>query len=199
MQYLDNTGRQRLGNAFTLEGRVKGRMALMDANATGEENVLESKASGKMNDLRYRRQQNDEQKDPKDTNPTFPYYVVYVTADGSNVTKHTQPKAALDLMRAACSGGTEPLLDLCRTFNDETRDGTRMDAYTDPLDDVVGTITDVQETKGMESLFSLGEVGSGVSLGFDNYSLVSFVVLRQVPHASRDGSLGPTSETTLAS
>ena len=32
-------------------------MALLDASATGEENVLESKASGEMNDLKYRRQQ----------------------------------------------------------------------------------------------------------------------------------------------
>ena len=122
--------------------------------------------------------QNDEQKDPKDTNPTFPYYVVYVTEDGARMTKHTQPKPALDLMRAACSGQHEPLLDLCKTFNAETRDGLRMDAYTDLLDDVVAAITGVQETKGMESLFSLGEVGSGVTLGFNDYSLLSFVVLR---------------------
>jgi hypothetical protein len=81
-------------------------------------------------------------------------------------------------MRAACSGQTEPLLDLCKAFNAETKDGLRMDAYTDLLDDVVAAITGVQETKGMESLFSLGEVGSGVTLGFNDYSLLSFVVLR---------------------
>ena len=53
-----------------------------------------------------------------------------------------------------------------------------MDAYADLLDDVVATTAGVQGTKGMGSLFGLGEVGSGVSLGFDDYSLVSFVVLR---------------------
>ena len=46
-----------LDEYIQLEGRVKGRMALMDASATGEENVLESKAAGEMNDLKYRRQQ----------------------------------------------------------------------------------------------------------------------------------------------
>lgn len=241
-----------LDEYIQLEGRVKGRMALMDASATGEENVLEAKATSEMNDLMYRRKQleqlqsevldledisggisitdfafddfrvelqryvkdnpglletspvglhtvapipdelrgevrpgvifclkqNDERRDPKDANPTFPYYVVYVTDDAAKVTKHTQPKPALDLMRAACSGRREPIKELCQAFNDKTKDGTRMDSYTDLLDEVVSAITGVQETKGVESLFSLGEVGSGVTLGFDDYSLLSFVVLR---------------------
>lgn len=241
-----------LDEYIQLEGRVKGRMALLDASATGEENVFESKSNGEMNDLKYRRRQleqlqsealdledisggisitdfafddfrvelqryvkehpgllensalglhavtripdehrselapgvvfclkqNDEEKDPKDTNPTFPYCVVYIAADGSFMTKHTQPKPALDIVRAVCAGEVEPIAELCREFNRETRDGERMDTYTDLLDKVVATINGVQQDKGIESLFSLGEAGSGTSLGFDDYSLVSFVVLR---------------------
>ena len=241
-----------LDEYIQLEGRVKGRMALLDASATGEENVLESKGADEMNDLKYRRQQlqqlrsevldledvsggisitdfafddfrvelkryaeahpgllenspvgvhavakipdelrgevapgvvfclrqNDEGRDPKDTNPTFPHYVVYVSADGEAMTMHTQPKQALDIMRAACAGDAEPVAELCRQFNRETRDGERMEAYTDLLDKVVAAINGVQRDKGIESLFSLGEVGSGTSLGFDDYSLVSFAVLR---------------------
>ena len=241
-----------LDEYIQLENRVKGRMALLDASATGEENVFESKASGEMNDLKYRCQQlqqlreevldledisggisitdfafddfrvelkryveehpgllenspcglhavapipdelhdtvapgvvfclaqSDEEADPRDTNPTFPYYVVYVSQDGQVMTKHTQPKQALDIMRACCAGEAEPIAELCRAFNRETRDGERMDAYTDLLDKVVATINGVSQEKGIESLFSLGEVGSGTSLGFDDYSLVSLVVLR---------------------
>ena len=241
-----------LDEYLKLEGRVKGRMALMDASATGEENVLENKAPDQMNDLAYRKKQleqlqkevvdledisggisitdfalddfrvelqrfqkdhpgllectpagihavvpvpdslkdevkpgvifclkqNDENKDPKDANPTFPYYVVYVTQDGKRMSKHTQPKAALDLMRAACEGHAEPIAELCWEFNKETRDGLHMDAYTDLLDDVVSAITGVQESAGIDSLFDLGEVGSGVSLGFDDYSLISLVVIK---------------------
>ncbi|MDO4499036.1 MAG: helicase-related protein [Coriobacteriaceae bacterium] len=242
-----------LDEYIQLEGRVKGRMALMDASATGEENVFESKSNTEMNDLKYRRQQleqlqkevldledisggisitdfafddfrvelqryvkehdgllettpmgmhavapipdelhgevapgvvfclkqNDPARDPKDSNPTFPYCVVYVSADGSKVTKHTQPKTALDVMRAACSEYSEPIGDLCGRFNRETKDGTKMERYTELLDVAVSQITGVQEEKGIESLFSLGEVGSGVSLGFDDYSLVSFLVLME--------------------
>ncbi len=241
-----------LDEYIQLESRVKGRMALLDASATGEENVFESKGAGEMNDLKYRRQQlqqlrsevldledisggisitdfafddfrvelqrydkehpgllegspcglhavaaipdelrvtvapgvifclrqNDETCDPKDTNPTFPHYVVYVSQDGQVMTKHTQPKQALDIMRAACAGQVEPVAELCREFNRQTRNGERMDAYTDLLDKVVAVINGVQQDKGIESLFSLGEVGAGTSLGFDDYSLVSFVVLR---------------------
>ena len=235
-----------LDEYIQLEGRVKGRMALLDASATGEENVLEAKGNGEMNDLKYRRQQlqqlksdisggisitdfafddfrvelqryakehpgalenspaglhavapipdelrgdvkpgvvfclkqNDEGNDPRDTNPVFPYYVVYVSADGEVMTKHTQPKPALDIMRAVCSGHPEPIAELCREFNRETRDGTRMDAYADLLDDVVAAITGTQQDKGIESLFSLGEVGSGTVMGFSDYSLVCFAVLR---------------------
>ena len=241
-----------LDEYIQLEGRVKGRMVLLDASATGEENVLDAKGSGEMNDLKYRRKQleqlqsevmdledisggisitdfafddfrvelqrydkahpgllekspmglhavaavpedlrdevkpgvifclkqNDDARDPKDTNPTFPYYVVYVSHDGTVMTKHTQPKAALDIMRAVCSGRPEPIAELCRDFNRETKDGTRMDSYTGLLDEVVSAITGVQQEKGIESLFSLGEVGAGTVMGFDDYSLVSFAVIR---------------------
>lgn len=122
--------------------------------------------------------QNDEARDPKDANPIFPYYLVYVTSDGSRMSKLTQPKGALDLMRAACTGQAVPITDLCKQFNRENRDGTRMDGYTELLNGAVASITGVQETTGIDALFDLGEVGSGVSLGFDDYSLVSFVVLR---------------------
>ena len=240
------------GAGQSLERQMKGRMVLMDASATGEENVLEAKRSGEMNDLQYRRKQleqlqqevldledisggisitdfafddfrvelqryakehpgllegssqglhavtvipddlksevqpgvifclkqNDESRNPKDTNPTFPYYVVYVTDDGIVRSKHTNPKVALDIMRAVCAGRPEPLYDLCREFNVQTRDGASMNHYSDLLDAAVSEITGVQESKGMESLFSLGEVGNGAGLGFDDYSLVSFVVMR---------------------
>ncbi len=241
-----------LDEYIQLEGRVKGRMALLDASATGEENVLEHKAAGEMNDLKYRKQQlkqlkedvldledlsggisitdfafddfrvelkrydeahpgklaaapaglhtvapipdelrgevapgvvfclkqNNEKQEAGDTNPTFPYYIAYVAADGSAMTKHTQPKQALDIMRACCAGHPEPLAELCDGFNRETRDGERMEAYTDLLDKVVAAVGGVQQEQGIESLFSLGEVGTGTSLGFDDYSLVSFAVLR---------------------
>lgn len=240
-----------LDEYIQLEGRVKGRMALLDASATGEENVLEGKRNDEMNDLKYRRQQlqalqeevlnledmsggisitdfafddfraelkryvqnhpgllenspcglcavtpippeladdvepgivfclkqNDESRDPKDTNPTFPYYVIYVTENDSVMSPHTQPKAALDIMRATCDGEAQPLHDLCKRFNRKTKDGTDMAHANALLQTAVSDITGVQEAKGIEQLFSVGEVGGGAVLGFDDYSIVSFAVL----------------------
>ena len=121
---------------------------------------------------------NDEGANPKDGNPTWPFHLVYVTDSGEVRGTHTNPKAALDIIRAACAGVTEPVMNLCRQFNKETRDGTNMGAYTELLDAAVSQVSGVQAQKGMESLFSLGEVGTGTTLAFDDYSLVSFVVLR---------------------
>lgn len=241
-----------LDEYIQLEGRVKGRMVLLDASATGEENVFEAKGSSEMNDLKYRRQQlqqlqqdildfedvaggisitdlafddfrveltryskehpgllegspqglhavaripeslrgevrpgalfclrqSDESRDPKDGNPLFPYILAYVTDDGEVMTRHTNPKAALDIMRAACSGVSEPVLELCRAFNRATRDGTDMSLYTDLLDTLVANVNGISEAKGIESLFTLGEVGASGDLSFDDYSLVSLVVLK---------------------
>lgn len=240
-----------LDEYIQLEGRVKGRMALLDASATGEENVLEGKRNDEMNDLKYRRQQlkqlqeevvnledisggisitdfafddfrveleryakahpdllegspaglhavvsipteiadvaepgvifclkqNDESRNTGDANPTHPYCIMYVSESGQVFSAHIQPKRALDIMRAVCATKSEPNSELCDKFNTATKDGADMSHVTDLLQKAVSKITGIQETKGMESLFSLGEVGTGATLSFDDYSLVSFVAL----------------------
>ena len=46
-----------LDEYINLVARVSGRMVLLDISATGEENIIEFPAAGKMNDLEYRRRQ----------------------------------------------------------------------------------------------------------------------------------------------
>jgi hypothetical protein len=124
--------------------------------------------------------QNDEDKNPKDGNPTFPYCLIYATDNGEIKTKHTQPKPALDLLRGLCAGRTEPFKKLCATFNRETGDGTKMGKYSDLLVSVLANITGTQETRGMESLFHAGEIslGSATSGSMNDYSLITFVVVK---------------------
>ncbi|NEG69594.1 helicase-related protein [Bifidobacterium choloepi] len=122
--------------------------------------------------------QNDESKGSRESNPTFPYCVVYVSDKGNVKTTHAHPKMALDYMRAVCAGQTEPIRELCDRFNRVTHDGEDMSHYSKLLDAVVKSINGTEEKGGIDSLFDLGApLTTGVA-GFDDYSLVSFVVLR---------------------
>ena len=239
-----------LDEYINLEGRVKGRMVLLDTSATGEENVLEGAGKDEMNDLPYRRQQLEALREqvldpedisggvsitdlgledyraelehvlglrareleaaspglhavaripealaaelepgavfclsarpgaanPQDGNPVWPRYLVYVSDAGEVLCRHTNPKPALDALRACCTA-TEPDRALCAAFNRRTGDGTRMAHYTDLLRAAVADITGAQEERGVESLFSLGEVGAAAAPSFDDFSLAAMVVL----------------------
>lgn len=123
--------------------------------------------------------QNDESRGSSESNPTFPYCILYVTDRGVVKTTHAHPKAALDYMRAVCAGRTQPIRDLCERFNRQTDDGQDMRRYTKLLDAAVKRIGGAEEKTSVDSLFELGEpVGSAGNLGFDDYSLVSFVVMK---------------------
>ena len=239
-----------LDEYINLEQRVRGRMVLLDASATGEENVLEDAAKDEMNDLAYRRTQLQTLREqvldledisggvsitdlgledfraeleqvlpdrgrelealpsglhtvarvpealaaehepgavfclrarpgaanPRDGNPVWPHYLVYVADSGEVLGHHTNPKPALDALRACCTAA-EPDRALCAAFNRRTKDGTRMGHYTDLLRAAVADITGVQEGRETESLFSLGEVGAAAPPSFDDFSLAAMVVL----------------------
>lgn len=123
--------------------------------------------------------QNDESKGSRSSNPTFPYCLVAVNIDGQVATVHTHPKAALDIMRGVCAGKGEYSQELCDKFNRETDDGQDMSTYTRLLESAVRRISGVEEKTVIDSLFDLGEPGgSAANLGFDDYSLISFVVMR---------------------
>ena len=123
--------------------------------------------------------QNDESKGSRESNPTFPYCIIYVTDKGETKTTHAHPKTALDYMRAVCAGHTQPIKELCDRFNRQTDDGQDMSRYTKLLDAAVKRISGTNEKNTIDSLFDLGEpTGSANNLGFDDYSLVSFVVMR---------------------
>ena len=59
-------------------------------------------------------------------NRLHPFYMVYISNDGDVICDHLSPKAMLDKMRYLCKGKTEPIAELYRKFNKETRDGRDM-------------------------------------------------------------------------
>lgn len=233
---------------INLNARVENRMTLVDATATGDDNIIASEQA----DLDYRKEQlkklqegnlqdledvdgsititdlglnefrmdmvayikehgepkniahglycvvrhDDEKNIPKgviyvlknrnpsvnigDKNRLHPYYLVYLDEAGNVVRNHMEVKAILDILRTTCKHHTEPIADLCRAYNRETKDGYKMDKYSRLLDRSIESIIDVKEANDLDALFNTGtEVlfNSGIQ-GLDDFELITFVVIK---------------------
>jgi len=113
-------------------------------------------------------------------NRLHPFYLVYLKEDGEVLYNHLEVKYVLDVLRATCKGISEPLSDLCRSFNKETKDGAKMEKYNRLLDDAILSICEIKEDNDLKSLF---KDGSKVLFqesfdGIDDFELISFVVIR---------------------
>lgn len=237
-----------LDEYINLNARVENRMLLVDATATGDDNIIASEQA----DLDYRKEQlkklqegnlqdledvdgsiaitdlglnefrmdmvsyikehgepkniahglycvvrhNDELGIPKgviyvlkNRNPSVnignknrlhPYYLVYLDESGEVVYNHMDVKNILDVIRTTCKHHAEPIADLCRAYNRETKDGYKMDKYSRLLDRSIETIVDVKEANDLDILFNSGSdvlFNSGIS-GLDDFELITFIVVK---------------------
>lgn len=237
-----------LDEYINLNARVENRMTLVDATATGDDNIIASEQA----DLDYRKEQlkklqegnlqdledvdgsititdlglnefrmdmvayikehgepkniahglycvvrhDDEKNIPKgviyvlknrnpsvnigDKNRLHPYYLVYLDEAGNIVHNHMEVKAILDILRTTCKYHTEPIADLCRAYNRETKDGYKMDKYSRLLDKSIESIIDVKEADDLNTLFNTGSdilFNSGIQ-GLDDFELITFVVIK---------------------
>ena len=115
-------------------------------------------------------------------NRLHPFYLVYVKADSEALVQHTDPKTALDMLRAAARIRTEPDPALYEPFNRETKDGRRMEAYSDLLNDAVRSMIEEKEGRDIDSLFATGPTTAliGEVAGLDDFELIAFLVVRGV-------------------
>ncbi len=113
-------------------------------------------------------------------NRLHPFYMVYIGQDSSVVINHLEPKNLLDRLRRLCKGKSEPIMELCRKFNGETRDGQRMGTYSKLLGDAIASIVKVKEQSDMFSFFD-GDpnalFGNEVR-GLDDFELICFLVIK---------------------
>ena len=114
------------------------------------------------------------------TNQLHPFYMVYLSFEGEVRCNHLSPKRLLDFMRLACKGKTTPDLNLCRQFNKETKDGYRMDTYSQLLQKAVESIINVKDESDIDSLFSAGETTAleNKVKGLDDFELITFLVIK---------------------
>ena len=113
-------------------------------------------------------------------NRLHPFYMVYIDNDGEVICDHVSPKAMLDKMRLICRSKIEPIYELCRVFNKETRDGRNMTEFSQLLGEAISSIVNVKEQSDIDSFLG-GEQISFVSSeirGLDDFELICFLVVR---------------------
>ncbi len=113
-------------------------------------------------------------------NLLHPFYMVYLGFDGEMIVNHLSPKRLLDVMRSACKGRSEPIMELCHEFNRETQDGKSMGKYSELLQQAVASIVEQKEESDLTSLFFVGETSALVDdiAGLDDFELICFLIIK---------------------
>lgn len=113
-------------------------------------------------------------------NRLHPFYMVYISKDSEVIVDHLDPKDLLDRMRHLCRGKSKPILELCRKFNAETRDGQRMGTYSRLLGDAISSLIKIKESTDLFSFLD-GDTGSlfgNEVRGLDDFELICFLIIR---------------------
>ena len=113
-------------------------------------------------------------------NQLHPFYMVYISDEGEVVVDHLHPKDLLDKMRLLCKPITKPDVKLCSQFNKETRDGLKMDKYSDLLSKAINSIISVKEQSNIDSFLDgfAGELFVERFVGLDDFELICFLVIK---------------------
>lgn len=114
-------------------------------------------------------------------NRLHPFYMVYISNDGEVVCDHLSPKDMLDRMRYLCKGKTEPIAELYRKFNKETRDGKDMKQVSNLLGQSISSIIEVKEESDIDSFLNGGQVSflTDTIKGLDDFELICFLVIKE--------------------
>ena len=113
-------------------------------------------------------------------NLLHPFYMAYIREDRQVFCHHLEPKKILDTIRLLCKGRTEPVQQLCREFNRETKDGLKMDLYSGLLGDAIDSIIEKKEQSDIDSLFSAGGTSAleNEISGLNDFELICFLVVK---------------------
>ena len=113
-------------------------------------------------------------------NRLHPFYMVYITNDGKIVCDHLSPKAMLDRMRYICRGKIEPIPELYKPFNKETKDGRNMSEMSSLLGQAINSIIDVKEESDIDSFLTGEQVSFATTeiKGLDDFELICFLVVK---------------------
>ncbi|MGI6767946.1 MAG: helicase-related protein [Bacilli bacterium] len=168
---------------LSLENYMKANPNLLETYPTGiygvtsiNEKLKEDIAPGVIFCLKQKNFSENE----KSQNSLYPYHLIYVKEDNSVLIKNSNPKKILDIYKAICSGKNEIIKELVKEFNKETKNGNKMDKYTDMLETAIFDIKGYVEEKGVKSLFRFGKstILDNKVTGLDDFELVTFLVVK---------------------
>ena len=113
-------------------------------------------------------------------NRLHPFYMVYISQEGEVIVNHLSPKELLDKFRSLCKGKAEPDKDLCKAFNSETKDGLKMQKYSELLGSAISSIITVKEESDIDSFLGgcQGELFTKEIRGLDDFELICFLVIK---------------------
>lgn len=113
-------------------------------------------------------------------NRLHPFYMVYITNDAKVVCDHLSPKDMLDRMRYICRGKLEPIPELYKQFNKETKDGKNMSQMSSLLGQAINSIIDVKEESDLDSFLAGNNVSFSANeiKGLDDFELICFLVIK---------------------
>ena len=113
-------------------------------------------------------------------NRIHPFYMVYISEEGEIVCDYLNPKKLLDTMRLLCRGKSEPVMELCQKFNQETDDGRKMGEVSELLSEAINSTIDAKEESDIDSLFKSGGTTALLSAvsGLDDFELICFLVMK---------------------
>lgn len=111
-------------------------------------------------------------------NAIYPYSLCYVTNSGDIFIPGNNPKRTLDYFKKLCLGRNELASSLIAEFNQQTKSGRYMDAYTALLDKAITNIKGVSEDIGLDSLAD----PSGTRISHKDiespFELISFLIVK---------------------
>jgi superfamily II DNA or RNA helicase len=115
-------------------------------------------------------------------NPLQPFYLVYVRNDGAVYYSFIQAKQVLETFRALCKGHSQPIDELCKLFNQETKNGENMSTYDELLKSALSEVKKNFKSRNESNLFT-GRGGTLVgshedSFESENFRLITWLVVR---------------------
>ncbi len=113
-------------------------------------------------------------------NILYPFFLVYVSLDGTEIIKASQTKTSLDYFRKLCMGNHQVLPELIDEFDKETKGNKRMEVYTNLLHTTLREVVGVQEEVGLDSLATPGGtvmMSNSISQE-ENLELISYLIIK---------------------